>query len=108
MFYRPSPWYMVEETQQFGTKIVGFHMETGERRWYIVGCYLAPYDTSTIESVFAALKECPWGAELLVAEYLNINIEDPEGDQREEDNSEELKTTGLKDMSSHFLPRRRP
>ena len=30
VFYRPSPRYAVEAVQQFGTKVVGFHLETGE------------------------------------------------------------------------------
>ena len=32
---------MVEAVQQFGPNSVGFQLATGERRWYIVGCYLA-------------------------------------------------------------------
>ena len=57
VFYRPSPHFVVEAVQQFGTKVVGFQLAIGARRCYIVGCYLAPDDTSTIESVVAALKE---------------------------------------------------
>ena len=45
-------------------------------------CYLSPDNTSTIESVIAALKERPIGAELLVAGDFNANLVDPEGDWR--------------------------
>ena len=55
----------------------------GGHRWYIVGCYLAPDDTSMIEIVVAALKECPRGAELLVAGDMNVNLAYPKGDRRE-------------------------
>ena len=48
VFYRTSPEYAVEDIQQFGPNVIGFQMETGERRWYIIRCYLAPNDTSTI------------------------------------------------------------
>ena len=59
------------------TKVTdGFHLSTGERWWYIVGCYLAPDDTSTIESVVAALKERPRGAGLLVVGDFNVNLSD--------------------------------
>ena len=46
-------------------------METRERRWYIIVCYLATDITFTIESVITELKERPWGLELLVAVDLN-------------------------------------
>ena len=55
------------------------------RRWYIVGCYLAPDDTLTIEIVISAIKEIPMGAKLLVAGYFNSNLAEPEGDRRGED-----------------------
>ena len=84
VFYRLSPHYVVEGVHQFGPNVISFQLETGERRWYIFVCYLATYDTSTIESVIAALNERPWGAELLVAGDLNINLAEPEGDHREE------------------------
>ena len=45
VFYRPSPRYAVEVVHHFGQNVVGFQMATGEWRWYIVGCYLAPDDT---------------------------------------------------------------
>ena len=80
---------------------------TGARRWYIVGCYLAPNNTSTIERVVEALRESPKGAELLVAGDLNINSAAPEGDRREEDIAATFATEGLEDMAPHFLPRQR-
>ena len=57
VFYLPEPHFVVEAVQQFRTNVVVFHLATGERRWYIVVCYLARDDTLTIESVVAALKE---------------------------------------------------
>ena len=41
-------------------------MVTGEQQWYIIGCYIAPDNTLTIESVVTALKEHPRGLALLV------------------------------------------
>ena len=107
VFHRPSPHFVVEAVQKFGPNIVGFQMEKGERRWYIVGCYLAPDDTLTIESFFAALKERPRGAKLLVVGDFNVNLSEPEGDRRVEDIAAAMATEGLEDMLAHFLPRRR-
>ena len=53
IFYRPLTPFAVEAVHQFGPNVVSFHMVTGARRWYIICCYLAPNDTSTIESVVA-------------------------------------------------------
>ena len=39
---------------------------------------------------------------------LNINMEDPEEDRREEDIVAVLMTAGLKDIPAHFLPRLLP
>ena len=82
--------------------------EEGARQWYIVGCYLAPNNTSTIERVVEALKERPKGAKLLVAGYMNANLAEPEGDRRGEDIAAALSTEGLEEMPAHFLPRQRP
>ena len=92
---------------QFGTNVVRFQMATGERRWYIIGCYLAPTDNLSIESVVAAIKYHPRGSKVLVVEDLNINLEEPEGDWREEYIVEVLTMTRLEEVSDHFLPRRR-
>ena len=67
----------MEATQKFGPNAVGFHLVTEERQWYIIGYYLAPDDTSTIESVIAVLEERPRVLELLVAGGLNTNLEEP-------------------------------
>ena len=75
VFYRPSPRYAVEAIQKFGPKAVVFHLETGGHQWYIIVCYLASDNTSTIESVVAVLKERPRGAELLVVGDLDTNME---------------------------------
>ena len=68
--------------RQFGANVVGFQLVTGARRWFIIGCYLAPDNTLTIKSVVAALKERPRGTALIVAEDLNTTFSDPKNDRR--------------------------
>ena len=104
VFHQPAPHFAVEAVQQFGPNVIGFQLVTGMRRWYIVGCYLAPDNTSTIERVVEALRESPKGAELLVAGDLNINFAEPEGNRREEDIAATLVTEVMEDMAAHFLP----
>ena len=55
----------------------------------------APNDTSTIDSVFAALMERPQGAKLMVARDLNVNLSGPEGYRREEEITPALKTAAI-------------
>ena len=47
----------------------------------------------------------PRGAELLVAEDLNLDLATPEGDRRAEDIATTLETEVLEYMAQHFLPR---
>ena len=105
IFHRPVPHFAVEAVQKFGPNVIGFQLATGARRWYIVGFYLAPDNTSTIERVVEALREQPKGAELLVAWDLNINLAAPEGERREEDIDTTIATEGLEEMAPYFLPR---
>ena len=107
IFLQPAPHFAVESVQQFGPNVIGFQLATGERRWYIVGCYFDPDDTLTIERVFKALRERPKGVELLVAGDININFATPEGDRIEEDIAATFATEGLEDMDPYFLPRQR-
>ena len=41
LFYWESPAFAVEAIFQFGANVIACQLETGERRWYIIGCYLA-------------------------------------------------------------------
>ena len=108
VFYQPSPCYVVAAVQQSRPNVIRFPLATGERQWYIIGCYLAPNYTLTIESVVAELKQRPQGGKLLVTGDLNVNLADPEGDQEKEEIAAALKTARLEDMLDHFLPQRRP
>ena len=67
-------------------------MATGERRWYILVCYLALNNTSTIESFVTALKERPRGAKLMVEGDFNVKLSELEGDRRGEDIAAALAT----------------
>ena len=77
IFYRPAPHFAVEAVRKFGPNVIGFQLATGAQRWYIVGCYLAPDDTSTMERFVEALWSRPRGAELMVAGDLNANLAAP-------------------------------
>ena len=67
----------MEAVRQYEPNIMSFQLATGARRWYIIGCYLAPDDTSTIERVVVALNERPKGTALVVAGDLNTALDNP-------------------------------
>ena len=90
--------------EKFVPNVLGFQIATGARRWYIVGVYIAPEDTTTMERVVEVIQRKPWGAELLVAGDFNVEIAALEGNWRAEDIATELATAGLEDMARHFLP----
>ena len=48
LLYRPSPLFAVEAVRQYGPNVMSFYLAMGARRRHIIGCYLAPDDTSTI------------------------------------------------------------
>ena len=60
-----------------------------------MGCYIAPDETSTIESVVSALKERPRGAKLLVPGDFNVKLSDTEDDRKGEDIAAALEKEGL-------------
>ena len=60
-----------------------------------MGCYIAPDETSTIESVVSALKERPRGAKLLLPGDFNVKLSDTEDDRKGEDIAAALEKEGL-------------
>ena len=80
---------------------------TGRRRWYIIGCYIAPDDARTIERVVTALGDQPRGTALIVAGDLNMDLGDMASDGRGTEIATAITEAGLEDMTAHFLPRKR-
>ena len=90
--------------EKFGPNVLGFQLAKGARRWYIVGAYIAPKDTETMERVVAAILKKPRGAELMVAGDFNADIAAPKGNRQAGNIATDIATAGLEDMARHFLP----
>ena len=71
--------------QLCGANVVSFQLVLGGHQCYTAGCYLDPDDTSTIEDIVAAIRQCPQGAALLVVGDFNTNLADPEGQARDKE-----------------------
>ena len=66
VFYCAAKHFSVEVLQLYDANSVSFQLALGGQRWYIVGCYLSPYDASTIEDVVAAISQRPRGDALSI------------------------------------------
>ena len=107
LFYREGAGFAVEEVMPYGPNVISFEVVTSRRRWYIIGCYLAPDDARTIERVVTAMGDQPRGTALIVAGDLNTDLGDMACDGRGTEIAAAITKAGLEDMTAHFLPRKR-
>ena len=97
----------MEAVWEYGPNVLSFEVATGARRWYIIGCYLAPENAETIERVVTALGDKPKGTALIVVGDLNTDLWETENDMRGSDIAAAMTEAGVEDMTAHFLPRKR-
>ena len=75
VFYMDKlPQFQVEAMQQHDTNVLCFQVDSGGRRWFIVGCYLAPNGADTIKCIVAAIGQRPRGAALLGTGGFNTDL----------------------------------
>ena len=48
VFYCEAGHLSLEALRLHGPNIIIFHLVTGQQRWHVIGCYIAPEDASTI------------------------------------------------------------
>ena len=108
VFYHATEHLSMEALQLYGANAVSFHLDLDGHRWFIVGCYLAPDENSTIEDVILAIGQRPRRGALLVAGNLNTNLAASEGRARDKVIAAAMATAGLDDVNGHFLPQRKP
>ena len=65
-----------ESAQSFGFSVVSFHMASGGKRWYVVGCYIAPTGTTTMKQLSKFIGQRPNGDEIFLAGNLSVYIWD--------------------------------
>ena len=80
VFYRAEEIFSVEHLHTYGENVVSFQMASGDRQWFIAGCYFAPDNSATIEDIVADISQQPrGGGALLVVGDSNTNLASPEG-----------------------------
>ena len=108
IFYPEADHFAIKELRLHGLNVISFQMVTGRCWWHVMGCYISPGNDSTIEDVDTAIRDQPYGSELLVAGDFNINLVEPEGTPQGEAVADELAAAGLIDIVLHFLTWRKP
>ena len=104
IFYQKSPHFAVEDHQKHRLNVARFHLTLGGgRSWFVMGCYLAPDEASSIERVVGSICQCPQETALLVAGDFNANLVEPEGKVREEVIYAVVAMAGLEDMCRTLL-----
>ena len=81
-----------------------YQVESVGKRWFIVGCYLAPNNTATTNIVVMAIGQNPCRSALLVAGYFNTYLAAKEGNSCRLEIVAAIATAGIEYISSHFLP----
>ena len=108
VFYRSAENFSVEALQTYRANVVIFQLASGDRRGFIVGCYLAPDDASTIYDIVADIRKRPRGSELLVVGNFNNNMDAPEAWEWDKGIATALEEEVREDMIGNFLPRHKP
>lgn len=104
--FRQSEYWQVEAFQRHGPNVVSAVLVTGSRRQPLVGAYIPPEDTSTIEYVDQALKRFETGPNPILLGDLNVSLSDPPSGDRSIQIVTMLANHGLIDMLPHFGQRR--
>ena len=85
--------------------LLTFQLVTGYERFYVMGTYIPPNDTTGVDALRRAWEACPADCVPLVMGNLNIDFEHPHI-AREEDIADMLDKINLVDLSCKFLLRR--
>ena len=89
--------------RHFGANIIVCQLDTGERRWYIFGCYLTSGDGTDIQYVEAGLAERPKGKELIFSGKFNVDLEKMGGRGQDKEIAVAVETTGIENVTENFL-----
>jgi hypothetical protein len=104
LFWRGNNSYEVKEMQIWGVNVISLQLRMDNARFFVVGCYIPPFNLETLTDVEQAWQACPMGAHPLLVGDLNFNFCTPRTDC-EEAIAEQVEAMGLVDMSRHFYQR---
>jgi hypothetical protein len=84
--------------------LLTFQLVTGYKRFYVMGIYIPPNDTTGVDALWAAWNACPDGCAPILMGYLNTSFKHPRN-EREEAIANLLDKINLVDSSRKFCLR---
>jgi hypothetical protein len=105
MWKESHQFFEVEAATAVTPNLMTVQLVTGYERFYVMGIYIPPNDTTGVDALRTAWAACPANCTLLIMGDLNINFEHPR-DARKEDIADLLDEINLVDSSRKFLLRR--
>ncbi len=93
--------FKVEAAHVVTPNLLTFQLVTGYERFYVMGIYIPPNNTTGVDAPWAAWNACPDGCTPIVVGDLNINFEHP-CDKREEAIANLLDEINLVDLTCKF------
>ena len=79
LMYKKSKLYELEEAKARGPNITTFELATDTDRYFVVGCYIPPCETTgtTLTTIEQAMAEMPKGCVPLILGDLNVDLANP-------------------------------
>ncbi len=97
--------FLVEAVHITSPNILTFQLVMGEDRFFIIGAYIPPADTTGVDDLCAAWAKCPPNCKLLLLGDLNFDFRAPRTEQEEiiADFTDEI---NLVDVSRKYVQQR--
>jgi Reverse transcriptase (RNA-dependent DNA polymerase) len=106
LFYKDSPDWQVESVKHHGPNVISFQLVAASQRWGVVGAYVPPSDSDTVEYITRAFEDMPRAISPILLGDLNVDLASPR-DGRGQAIAAEMASLGLEDLLLHFRQRRR-
>ncbi len=75
--------FLVEAAHIASPNILTFQLVTGEDRFFVIGAYISPADTTGVDDLRAAWAKCPSNCKPLLLGDLNFDFWAPQTEQEE-------------------------
>jgi hypothetical protein len=98
-------YFEVKAARVVTPNLLTFQLVTGYERFYVMGIYIPPNNTTGVDALWEAWNACPDSCAPIVMGDLNINFEHPRN-KREEAIANLLDEINLVDLSCKFCLRR--
>jgi hypothetical protein len=96
--------FEVEAVQVRTPNLLTFQLVTGEERFFVLGAYIPPADTTGVDDLRAAWAACPENCKPILMGDLNIDLRNPRT-EREEIIADFLDDINVVDLSRKFVQR---